>query len=142
MKPFSVYRIQQSGLLWEVAVKSFSKVAVAALMLVFAAVQVMACALPRGAPTPAERMCCTQMADRCGQAGMADSHSCCKASPTNSLAFLASSTQSSHFSPLIVQGLVVAAETSAPSPTPLTLRLLYALSPPALQSLTTIVLRI
>jgi len=123
------------------AVKSLSKVAVVTLALVFAAVQVTACALPGRIATPAERMCCTQMADRCGQAGMADSHSCCKASPTNSLAFRASTPQSSNFSPLVVQVLTVAAESSAVSRA-VTLSFLYTRSPPHLRFLTTIVLRI
>ena len=124
-----------------IAVKSCSKVAVVTLALVFAAVQVAACTLPGQIATPAERMCCKQMADRCGQAGMADSHSCCKASTTNFPAFRASAPQSRNFRPSVVHLLTVADEASAVSRA-LTLSFLYTASPPHLQSLTPIVLRI
>src|SRR5487761_438399 len=63
-------------------VRLCSKIGIFALALLFAALPVMACAVPSAAMTPAERACCKKMAEQCGGANMAKSHSCCKATAT------------------------------------------------------------
>ncbi len=120
--------------------KLCSKVGVVTLLLVFAAVQVMACAVPSGVATPAERACCKQMANRCGEAGMVKSYPCCRISPTDVRALPATSPQSTHTTLLVLQELLPASAYLCL--TPQTLGLFYAPSPPGIQSLYTIVLRI
>lgn len=58
--------------------KLLSKLGVFALALVLSAVPGMACLLPAGTLTAAERECCRQMANECGRAGMPSSHACCQ----------------------------------------------------------------
>src|ERR1700724_2449314 len=58
------------------------RVGVLALAVLFAALPVMACAVPSAAMTPVERECCKKMAERCGHASMAKSHSCCETTAT------------------------------------------------------------
>ena len=58
------------------------KVGVFALTALFAALPVMACAVPNAAMTPAERECCKKMARQCGDMGMAKSHPCCQSTAT------------------------------------------------------------
>jgi len=47
------------------------------MLLVWLLMPVMACALPDAQMTPAERECCTQMAQQCGGMDMPASHDCC-----------------------------------------------------------------
>jgi hypothetical protein len=54
------------------------RVGVFALAVLFAALPVMACAVPNAAMTAAERECCKKMAGQCGDMGMAKSHPCCQ----------------------------------------------------------------
>ena len=57
--------------------KVVAKALVALLLLLLVALPVLACVQPGVAMTAAERACCKQMAQRCGDAGMAKSHGCC-----------------------------------------------------------------
>ncbi len=71
------------------------KVGVLALAILFAALPVMACAVPNAAMTRAERDCCKRMARQCGDTGMAKSHPCCQvtATPADLHAFKPASSQ-------------------------------------------------
>jgi len=82
-----------------------SKVGISALVLLFAALPVMACAVPGGF----QPECCRRMAEQCGQAGMADSHPCCQKTATSAdfLALKVSSPSHSDFSVIIFHGLPV-----------------------------------
>ncbi len=53
------------------------KVGASVLSLVLLATPIMACVMPAGVMTAAERDCCKRMAQECGK-GMTKSHSCCQ----------------------------------------------------------------
>jgi hypothetical protein len=48
------------------------------IVLMWVASPAIACVLPGATLTPAERECCHDMAEQCGQASMPASHSCCQ----------------------------------------------------------------
>jgi hypothetical protein len=124
--------------------KLLLKVGVSALALMLAALPLAACVLPGAEMTPAERECCKNMAEQCGDMGMANSHPCCKptGSPTDLRALKASSSQD-HLSLVVLQGLPILAQTVTYfSLTPQAFQVSYTHSPPGLESLTTTVLRI
>src|SRR6202162_881786 len=52
------------------------------LAVLFAALPVMACAVPNAAMTAAERECGKRMAGQCGDMGTAKSHPCCQVTAT------------------------------------------------------------
>src|SRR6185312_1094932 len=54
-----------------------TKATVSLLALLLVALPLMACVQPGVVMTAAEQACCKQMAQRCGDAGMAKSHNCC-----------------------------------------------------------------
>jgi hypothetical protein len=60
--------------------KLFSKAAAAAMLLVLLGVPVMACLAPDAQLTDAEKACCREMANQCGDMGKAGDHSCCQTS--------------------------------------------------------------
>jgi hypothetical protein len=62
--------------------KRINKVGVFALAALFAALPVMACALPNAAMTGAEQECCKKMAGQCEDMGMAKAHPCCQVTAT------------------------------------------------------------
>jgi len=55
-----------------------NKLGVLTLAVLLFATPTMACLLPTATLTAAERECCKQMAEQCGNAGMPSSHSCCQ----------------------------------------------------------------
>src|SRR6185312_13406911 len=57
--------------------KFVTKATVSLLALLLVVLPVMACVQPGVVMTAAERACCKQMAQHCGDAGMAKSHKCC-----------------------------------------------------------------
>ena len=71
-----------------------TKVGIWVLVALLPAAPTMACLLPSGTLTTAERKCCRDMAGKCGSTGMSSSHSCCQqlASPDSS-SFVASGSQ-------------------------------------------------
>src|SRR6266852_2444610 len=118
-----------------------SKVGISALVLLFAALPVMACAVPGGF----QPECCKKMAEHCGQAGMADSHPCCQKTATSAdfLALKVSSSSSANFSPVVFHGLPISTVARTHfSSVRLAFQGTYTHSPPELRSLSTIVLRI
>jgi hypothetical protein len=121
------------------------KLAVFALAVLFAALPVMACVVPDAAMTPAERECCKKMAERCGDMGMAKSHSCCQvtATPADFHALKTASSQLDHVSLVLFHALPLTAQTDAyVSLAQWSSRVSCTHSPPGLESLTTTVLRI
>ena len=126
-------------------VKLLGKVGVYALAFVFGALPVMACVVPNGGMTPAERECCKRMAGQCGDTGMTKSHPCCQvtATPADFHALKTASSQVHHVSLVLFHALPLTAQTDAyfslaqwSSGVPCTH------SPPGLESITTTVLRI
>ena len=121
------------------------KVAVFALAVLFAALPVMACAVPSAAMTPAERDCCKKMAEQCGHAGMAKSHPCCQttATPADFHALKTASSPLNHFSLVLlhVLPLIAQADTYC-SLGQWSARVSCTHSPPGLGSTTTTILRI
>jgi hypothetical protein len=79
-------------------VRLVTKIGVSTLAVLLAALPVMACAVPGAVMTAAERECCKQMADQCGQSGMAKSHGCCEiqTAPNDFHALKASFAQLDH----------------------------------------------
>ena len=125
--------------------KLLTKVGVVALALMLAGLPLAACMLPGATMTAAGRDCCKKMAERCGGAGMAKSHSCCHsgAAPSDLQALKTSTVQSGDFT--------LGASHSLPVLTQLVTELFVAPAafqvsdvhgPPGLESLTTTVLRI
>jgi len=111
------------------------------LALVFAGLPVMACAVA----TPAEMECCKRMAERCGQADMANSHNCCQSvfSTGNLQALKATPSQFSHFNLVVLHGLHTSAQPSTHlSSAPVAFHVPHIHSPPGLEPLKTTVLRI
>lgn len=125
--------------------KYVGKVGVFALALMLAALPVMACVLPGGAMTPAERECCKKMARQCGDMGMAKSHPCCQttATPADFHALKTASSQLHHVSLVLFHALPPTAQADVGfSPAQWSSRVSCTHSPPGLESLTTTVLRI
>jgi len=91
------------------------KIGVFVLAALFAALPVMACAVPNAAMTPAERECCKKMARQCGEMGMAKSHPCCQstATPADFLALKTASSQLHHVSLVLFHALPHTAQTDA-----------------------------
>jgi hypothetical protein len=58
-------------------VRRLTEIAVPLLAILLLSLPVLACVQPGVAMTAAERACCKQMAQRCGDSGMARSHGCC-----------------------------------------------------------------
>lgn len=124
--------------------KLLIKVGVSALALMLAALPGAACVLPGAGMTSAERECCKKMAEQCGHAGMAKSHSCCQptASPSDLHALKAASSQD-NLSLVVLQGLPISARVvTCLSLAPMVFQVSYTHSPPGLESLTTTILRI
>jgi hypothetical protein len=121
------------------------KVGVFALAALFAAMPVMACAVPNAAMTSAERECCEKMARQCGDMGMAKSHPCCQsiATPADFHALKAPSSRLHHVSLVLFHALPLSAQAD----TYFSLAQWSSLvscthSPPGLDSTTTTILRI
>jgi hypothetical protein len=121
------------------------KVGVFALATLFAAMPVMACALPDAAMTAAERECCKKMARQCGDMGMAKSHPCCQstATPADFHALKTASSQLRTVSLILSWTLAVVCQGDAYfSMAQWSSRVSCTHSPPGLESLATTVLRI
>ena len=121
------------------------KVGVFGLAALFAALPVMACAVPNAAMTPAERECCKKMARQCGDMGMAKSHPCCQstATPADLHALKTASSQLHHVSLILSHTLAVTPEADAHfSLAQWSSRVSCTHSPPGLGSTTTTILRI
>lgn len=107
MKPLSACCVQLSIIARLMTVKLWGKVGVCVLALMLAATPVMACVLPGGAMTPAERECCKRMAQECGKTGMKQSHSCCQTTPVpDHVSAIKSSSDisSKHLAPVVLLG--------------------------------------
>jgi hypothetical protein len=125
--------------------KLLHKIGVFALAALFAALPVMACAVPDAAMTPAERECCKKMARQCGNMGMAKSHPCCQstATPADLHALKTASSKLHHVSLVLFHALPHTAQTGAYFSVPQWSSCVSCThSPPGLESLTTTVLRI
>ncbi len=125
--------------------KLVQKFAVFALAVLFATLPVMACVLPDGAMTPAERECCKKMAGQCGDMGMTKSHPCCQvtATPADFHALKTASSQLHHVSLVLFHALPLTAQADSYfSLAQRSSRDSCTHSPPGLESLTTTVLRI
>ena len=125
--------------------KLLSKIGVYALAFVFGALPVMACVVPNGAMTPAERECCKKMAGQCGDMGMAKSHPCCQvtATPADFHALKTASSQLHHVSLVLFHALPLTAQADSYfSLAQWSSRDSCTHSPPGLEFLTTTVLRI
>jgi hypothetical protein len=121
------------------------KVGIFGLAVLFAALPVMACAVPNAAMTAAERECCKKMAGQCGDMGMAKSHPCCQvtATPADFHALKTASSQLHHVSLVLLHALPPTAQTDVyVSLAQWSSRVSCTHSPPGLESLTTTVLRI
>jgi hypothetical protein len=139
LKPFSACCVLLSVVGKLAMLKLLIKVGVCALALMLAALPVMACVLPGTGMTAAERACCKKMAEQCGHAGMAKSHSCCQptASPSDLHALKASSFQD-HLNLVALQGLPISVQAvTCLSLAPMAIQVSYTHSPPGLESLTT-----
>ena len=125
--------------------KYVCKLGIFALALMLAALPVMACVLPGGAMTPAERECCKKMARQCGDMGMAKSHPCCQttATPADFHALKTASSQLHHVSLVLSYALPPTTQTDAyGSLAQWSSRVLCTHSPPGQESLNTTILRI
>ena len=96
-------------------VKLLGKVGVYALAFVFGALPVMACVVPNGGMTPAERECCKRMAGQCGDRGMTNSHPCCQvtATPADFHALKTAPSQLLNVSLVLFQALPLTAQPDA-----------------------------
>ena len=145
LKPFPPCCVLSSVADRMVMLKLFIKIGVSALVLMLAALPVAACVLPGAAMTSAERECCKKMAEQCGDMGMAKSHPCCKATakPADFHALKTTSSQLEHVSLVLFHALPLTAQTDAYlSLAPRSSWVSCTHSPPGLDSLTTIVLRV
>jgi hypothetical protein len=125
--------------------KLVQKVAVFALAGLFAALPVMACAVPNAAMTAAERECCKKMKGRCGDMGMAKSHPCCQstATPADFHALKTASSQLHRVSLVLLHAVPLTSQAETYSSLAQWSSLVSCThSPPRLESLTTTVLRI
>ena len=121
------------------------KVAIFALAVLFAALPVMACAVPNAAMTAAERECCKKMAEKCGDMGMAKSHPCCQstATPADFHALKTASSQLDHVSLVLSYALPLTSQSDVHfSLAQWSSCVSCTHSPPGLESLATTVLRI
>ncbi|SRR5258707_15716044 len=121
------------------------KVGVFGLAVLFAALPVMACAVPNAAMTAAERECCKKMAEQCGDMGMAKSHPCCRstATPADFHALKTASSQLHHVSLVLFHALPLTAQADTYcSLGQGSSRVSCTHSPPGLEFLTTTILRI
>jgi hypothetical protein len=121
------------------------KVGVLALAVLFAALPVMACAVPNAAMTPVEQECCKKMAGQCGDMGMSKSHPCCQvtATPADFHALKTAPSQLHHVSLVLFNALPVTSQAAAYySFAQWSSRVSGTHSPPGLDSTTTTVLRI
>jgi hypothetical protein len=115
------------------------------LAVLFAALPVMACAVPNAAMTPAERECCKKMAGRCGAMGMAKSHPCCQvtATPADFHALKTASSQLHHVSLVLAHTLPLTSQAAVYfSLAQWSSQVSCTHSPPGLDSITTTILRI
>ena len=122
-----------------------AKFGVSILALILAALPVAACVLPGAGMTAAERECCKQMAEQCGDMGMAKSHPCCKvsATPADFHALKTASSQLDHVSLVLFHALPLTTQTDSHfSVAQWSSRVSCTHSPPGLGSLATTVLRI
>jgi hypothetical protein len=125
--------------------RPMSKIGVLALAMLFAALPVMACALPNAAMTTAERECCKKMAEQCGDMGMTKSHPCCQVTATAAdfHALKTAPSQLHHVSLVLVHALPVTSQADAyRSLAQWSSRVSCTHSPPGLGSTTTTILRI
>ena len=125
--------------------KLLPKIGIYALAFLFGALPVMACVVPNGAMTPAERECCKKMAGQCGDMGMAKSHPCCQvtATPADFHALKTASSQLDHVSLVLFHALPLTAQADTYcSLGQGSSRVSCTHSPPGLESLTTTILRI
>jgi hypothetical protein len=121
------------------------KIGVLALAILFAALPVMACALPNASMTAAERECCKKMAGQCGDMGMAKSHPCCQvtATPADLHALKTAPSQLHHVNLVLFHALPPTAQADAYfSLTQWSSRVSCTHSPPGLGSTTNTILRI
>jgi hypothetical protein len=121
------------------------RIGVLALTVLFAALPVLACAMPNSAMTAAERECCKKMAGQCGDMGMAKSHPCCQQTSTSSDfdALKTASSQDHHFSLIVFHALSVPFEASSNSSlAQWSSRILYTHGPPGLAPTFQTILRI
>jgi hypothetical protein len=128
-----------------VALQRMRKVGIFGLAVLFAALPVMACAVPNAAMTAAERECCKKMAGQCGDMGMAKFHPCCQvtATPADFHALKTASSQLHHVSLVLLHALRPTAQTDVyVSLAQWSSRVSCTHGPPGLESLTTTVLRI
>jgi hypothetical protein len=128
-----------------VPLKLMHKVGVFALAVLFAAMPVMACAVPNAAMTPTEQECCKKMARQCGDMGMAKSHPCCQstATPADFHALKTASSQLRHVSLVLFHSLPLTAQADAYfSLAQWSSRVSCTHSPPGLDSTITTILRI
>jgi hypothetical protein len=121
------------------------RIGVLALTVLFAALPVVACAMPNSAMTAAERECCKKMAGQCGDMGMTKSHPCCQQTSTSSDfdALKTASSQDHHFSLIAFHALTVPFEASSNSSlAQWSSRILYTHGPPGLAPTFQTILRI
>jgi hypothetical protein len=121
------------------------RVGVFALAVLFAALPVMACAVPNAAMTAAERECCKKMAEQCGDMGMTISHRCCQVTAPSAdfHALKTLSSQLHHVSLLLSHTLPVTSQPDAYfSLAQWSSRVSCTHGPPGLGSRTTTILRI
>jgi hypothetical protein len=144
-KPFAVCCVQLSVIGRLVTLKLGSKIGVFALALMLAALPVAACVSPGAGMTSAERECCKKMAEQCGGAGMAQSHSCCQVSSSSSdhHALKAPSSEFTDFTPVVLHGFPVSIQVGAQfTLASVAFQVSRTHGPPGLDSLTTTILRI
>jgi hypothetical protein len=122
-----------------------SRIGVLALTVLFAAMPVVACAMPNTAMTVAERECCKKMAGQCGDMGMTSSHPCCQVTST-SVDFDALKTapsQDNHLSLVVFHALTLSSGARSHfSVAQWSPRALYTHGPPGLVSAIQTILRI
>src|SRR5882724_10296699 len=122
-----------------------NKVGVFVLAALFAAMPVMAYVVPNAEMTPAERECYKKMARQCGDMGMAKSHPCCQstATPADFNALKTASSQLHHVTLVLSHTLPVASQANAYySLAQWSSQVSCTHSPPGLESITSIILRI
>jgi len=144
-KPFSARCVRFAVAATITLLTLMGRVGVFALAVLFAALPVMACAVPDAAMTPAERDCCKKMARQCGDMGMAKSHPCCQstATPADFHALKTASSQVHHVTWVLSHSLPVASQAGAYcSLAQWSSRVSCTHSPPGLGSTTTTILRI
>src|SRR5579859_5613189 len=145
MKPFPACCVLLLAVDSLVMLKLLIKVAVFSLAVWFSALPVMACVVPDAEMTAAERECCKKMAERCGDMGMAKSHSCCQstATPADFHALKTSSSQLQHVTLVLFHALPLTSQADTYSSlAQWSSRVSCTHSPPGLEPLSTTILRI